>query len=43
MLIQTIIEAVVVVALIIGLFNEEKIADFEQQLFKKIASIFKKA
>lgn len=43
MLIQTIIEAIVVIALIVGMFNEEKIADFEQRLFKRIANIFKKA
>lgn len=42
MLVQSIIEVVIVAALIVGLFNEEKIADFEQRLFKRIADKLKK-
>lgn len=40
MLIQSIIEIIVVVALIVGLFNESKIADWEQRQFEKIKAKF---
>lgn len=35
MITQSIIELFIIIALIIGLFNEEKIARFERKLFKK--------
>lgn len=37
--IQTAIEIIIVGAVIVGLFNESKLAAFEQKIFKKIASI----
>lgn len=35
MIIQTLIEILIATALIIGFFNEGKIADFEQKIFNK--------
>ena len=35
MIIQTLIEILIATALIIGLFNESKIAHFEQKIFSK--------
>jgi hypothetical protein len=34
--IQTALEIIIATALIIGLFNEEKIADFEKKILNKI-------
>ena len=36
----TIFEIIIAAALIIGLFNEGKLADFEESLFKKIKRLF---
>lgn len=36
MVLQTIIEIAILILLAIGFANEEKVADFEQRLYKKI-------
>ncbi len=42
MIVATIIEICLVALVFIGIFNESKIADFEQQLIEKIKVSFRK-
>lgn len=35
-MIRTIVEAILVVIIFVGIFNESKIADFEQAVFNKL-------
>ena len=39
-MILTIFEIIIAAALIIGLFNEGRLADFEEMMFKKIKRLF---
>lgn len=39
-IILTIFEVIIAAALIIGLFNEGRLADFEEMMFKKIKCLF---
>ena len=39
-IILTIFEVIIAAALIIGLFNERKLADFEEMMFKRIKHFF---